>query len=460
MASIAPVTFSVGSSRPETKFFPTPQGAVGYQVFGEGDQDIVFISHWLTNVDSFWEEPSAIRFFDRLAEMGRIVLIDKLSSGVSDTSPDGRVLPVEDNMDDVRGILEELDITTATLIGDAEGGMLAMMLAATYPTEFPRLVLINSYARLSRDDDYPIGAPPEAIEAMKRAWLEQHGTTGDVLILTAPSVADDPRFRSWFTRFQRSAQKPRIAAYAVDWIANTDVRSALPSIQAETLVIHRRDARFHRLAYGEYLAREIQGARLEVVDGADTFPFHAGDFEPTLDLVQEFVTGDARLRETNRVLATVLFTDIVGSTAKASEIGDARWLDLLAEHDRIVRRNLDRYRGTEIKMTGDGALAMFDGPQRAILCALAIRNDVAEIGLTVRSGIHTGEVELRGDDLGGMAVHIASRVTATAESGGVLVSGTVKDLVVGSPIEFRQCGDFSLKGVPGSWTLYEAQPPT
>lgn len=451
------MTTSSGVGRPDTRFINTPGGAIGYQVFGSGGPDLVFITHWLTNVDMFWEEPSAIRYFDRLASIGRVILIDKLSTGVSDVAVTGVVPPVEDNMDDIRAVLDEVGSTSAVLIGDAEGGMLAMMLAATYPDQFPRLVLINSYARLKRTDGYDIGAPDGAIENMKLAWLAQHGTTGGVLFLTAPSVAEDLRFRAWFIRFQRAAQRPRAAAYAVDWIADTDVRAALPSIQADTLVIHRRDARFHRLEYGRYLADHIDGARLEIVEGADTLPFHAGDVDPILDLVEEFVTGKSGVRDSNRSLATVLFTDIVGSTARAAAMGDEKWLDLLGDHDRIIRRNLERFRGQEAKMTGDGAVATFDGPQRAVLCALAIRDDLVGIGISIRAGIHTGEIERRNGELGGLAVHIASRVMDVAETGGVVVSGTVKDLVVGSPIGFRSCGRFDLKGVPGSWNLFEVE---
>ena len=304
-----------------------------------------------------------------------------------------------------------------------------------------------------------MGAPPEVIDQLHSLWEAQHGTTGAMLELTAPSVAGDARFRAWFSRFQRGALKPRIAAQAITWVANTDVRAALPSIQAETLVIHRRDARHYRLDYGRHLAESIPQARLEIVDGADAFPFHAGAVDPILDLVEEFVTGKARVRETDRVLATVLFTDIVGSTATAAEIGDERWLDLLATHDGIVRRNLERFRGVEVKMTGDGLLATFDGPQRAILSAFAMSSELAEVGLTIRAGIHTGEVERRSNDLGGVAVHLASRVMASAGSGGVVVSSTVKDLVVGSPIEFTTRGEYSLKGVPGTWTLYDAHAP-
>ena len=441
--------------RPETRFAHTPRGSVAYQVFGEGKRDIVFITHWLTNVDAYWDEPSAVRYFDRLASMGRVILIDKLGSGVSDMPPGLNIPPVEDTMDDIRDSLAEVGSPRAVTIGDCEGGMLAMVLAATYPEQFPTLILINSYARLRRAEDYPIGAPDDILEVLARAWKEQHGTTGDALELTAPSVADDARFRTWFRRFQRLSQNQQIAARAVDWIANTDVRGVLSSIQAETLVIHRRDARYHRLPYGEYLAEHIPGATLRIVEGADTLPFHAGNFNPTLDLVEEFLTGDHRSVQGSRMLATVMFTDIVGSTALAARVGDERWLDLRDAHDRIIRENVARFRGELVKMTGDGCVATFDGPQRAILSAIAVKTELEQIEIDIRSGIHTGEIELRDGDVGGIAVHIASRVMAAAQSGGILVSGTVKDLVVGSLLEFEARGVFDLKGVPDTWRLYE-----
>lgn len=449
------MTIGIGSSRPETRFAHTPRGSVAYQVFGEGDRDIVFITHWMTNVDAYWDEPSAIRYFDRLAGMGRVILIDKLGSGVSDMPPGLIIPPVEDTMDDIRDVLTEVGSERAALIGDTEGGMLAMVLAATYPDQFPSLILINSYPRLRRDDDYPIGAPEEVVDLLAKRWKEQHGTTGEALELTAPSVANDARFRAWFTRFQRLSQNQQIAARAVSWIADTDVRGVLSSIQADTVVIHRRDARYHRLAYGQYLAEHIQGAELRVVEGADTLPFHAGDFGPTLDHVEEFLTGRRKHVASNRMLATVLFTDIVGSTRIASEAGDERWLDLRDTHDRIVRENLERFRGELVAMTGDGCVATFDGPQRAVLCAMAMKTELETVGITIRSGIHTGEIEVRDGDVGGIGVHIASRVMGFAESGGILTSGTVKDLVVGSQLEFAGCGEHELKGVPGSWALYE-----
>lgn len=449
------MTIRGGLSRPETKFAHTPRGAVGYQVFGSGDRDIVFITHWLTNVDAYWDEPSAVRYFDRLASMGRVILIDKLGSGVSDMPESLVIPPVEDTMDDIRDVLSEVGSERATLIGDCEGGMLAMTLAATYPDQFPTLILINSYPRLRRDDDYPIGAPDEVVDRLAVLWKEQHGTTGDALQLTAPSVANDPRFLAWFRRFQRLAQSQRIADRAVHWIANTDVRGVLSSIQAETLVIHRRDARYHRVDYGRYLAEHIEGAQLHIVEGADTLPFHAGDFNPTLDLVEKFLTGDRHHVPANRMLSTVLFTDVVGSTAIAADFGDERWLDLRSSHDRILRENIARFRGSEVAMTGDGCVATFDGPQRAVLCALAAKDELEEIGLQIRAGIHTGEIEFRDGDVGGIAVHIASRVMGVAESGGILTSGTVKDLVVGSELDFESRGSHELKGVPGTWSLYQ-----
>jgi class 3 adenylate cyclase len=389
--------------------------------------------------------------------MGRVILIDKIGSGVSDSPESGTVDPVEEYIDEIQAVLAEVDSKTATLIGDCEGGMLAMVLAASYPEQFPELILINSSPRLRRADDYPIGAPDHVVDELSRLWKAQHGTTGDSLIFTAPSVANDARFRQWFVRFQRSAQQQRIAGRALEWIANTDVRAVLPLIQARTMIINRRDATFHRLEYGEFLAEHIDGADFRIVEGADTIPFHAGDFNPTLDLVNEFLTGQREDARSNRLLSTVLFTDIVGSTALAVELGDERWLDLRTDHDRVVRDNLVRFRGNEVTMTGDGTVATFDGPQRAVMCATVIKSELESIGLRIRAGVHTGEIEIRNGDVGGIGVHIASRVMGAAETGGIMVSSTVKDLVVGSNLAFDSCGAFELKGVPGMWNLYQVQ---
>ena len=444
--------------RPQTRYAETNLGYVGYQVIGEGDRDIMFITGALSNADAIWDEPSAVRFFDRLVTMGRVIRYDMRGSGVSDPVPNRNMwMTIEENVDDVRAVLDAVGSDQAVIYGDTEGGLSAMMLAATDPDRVSALVLVNAVPHLLRKDDYPIGATPEAADALSKLYVAQHGTTSDMLELTAPSVANDLRFRNWWTRYQRMSVPLGLVKTTFDWFAEGDVRAALPLITVPTLVVARREAKFHRLAFGEYIAANIPGAELRIVEGADTLPFHAGDFGPTLDRVEEFLTGRKESSRADRVLATVLFTDIVGSTALASTLGDVRWLDLLEEHNRIVRAQLERFRGKEIKMTGDGCVATFDGPARAVACALGIVEQVSAIGLELRAGIHTGEVELRGGDIGGLGVHIASRVMSQAEAGGILASGTVKDLVVGSGIDFIPCGSFDLKGVPGTWQLYQPQ---
>jgi class 3 adenylate cyclase len=445
--------------RPASLFAKTPNGYIGYQVFGGDSPDIVFLTNWVTNIDAIWDEPSAARYLDRLGAMGRVINLDKRGSGISDHPHRGYIDPVEDTIDDVSAVLDAVNSTSAVLIGDTEGGLLACVLAATFPDRFPTLILINSMARMSRTDDYPIGAPPHVMESFSRDWEAFYGANPDTLVLTAPSVSEDPRFREWYVRFQRLSMAPSAAKDAVRWIGDTDVRGVLPSIQAETLVIHRRDGRFHRLPFGQYLAEHIPNARLMVVDGADTLPFHAGDTSEILDHVEAFITGRTEPIRTNRQLTTVLMSDIVGSTQQAIEMGDQRWLDLKGEHDRLTRGHLARFNGREVDNTGDGFVATFDGPHRAIQCALAVSDDMHRLGVGIRVGIHTGEIEVRDGEVGGIALHIAARVMAAAETGGVMVSGTVRDLVVGSPLEFADCGRFELKGLPGSWNLFEVRSP-
>jgi class 3 adenylate cyclase len=445
----------LGSS-PETRYVETDLGYLAYQAFGTGARDIMFLTGALTNIDAIWDEPSAVRFFDRLGGMGRVIQYDIRGSGVSDPIPGiAKWMPIEETVDDVRAILDAAGSDQAVLYGDPEGGLQAMMLAAIDPGRVSALVLVNAVPRLLRADDYPIGAPQPFVDALSEKYLAQHGTSGDILETTAPSGADDQRFRTWWTRYQRLSVPLGLVRQTFEWFGEVDVRAALPLIEVPTLVVARRDARFHRLAYGEYLAAHIEGAELRIVDGADTLPFHAGDFGPTLEHVEEFLTGRREPERAGRVLSTVLFTDIVDSTARAASMGDERWLDMLGEHNLIVRTQLERFRGQEIQMTGDGCVATFDGPARAVACAAAIMEQVSSIGLQIRAGIHTGEVEFRDGEIGGLAMHIASRVMDQAERGGVLVSGTVKDLVVGSGIGFKPCGAFDLKGVPGEWQLYE-----
>ncbi|MGA7282347.1 MAG: adenylate/guanylate cyclase domain-containing protein [Acidimicrobiia bacterium] len=442
------------NGRPDAKYCETTNGFIGYQVFGEGP-DIVYVTNWLTNIETIWEEPSARRYLERLGSIGRVVLADKRGTGISDPHGVGRVLPVEEYVDDIISVLDSAGVESGALIGDTEGGMLAMVLAATHPERFPTLVLVNSFARLRRDEDYPIGAPDKVIESFSTDWRAVFGRSAEPLHLTAPSMADDKRFRESWLHQIRLSMPPGVAGEAVSWISDTDVRGVLPAIQARTLVVARKEARFHRASFGKYLADHIEGAVYRELDGADTLPFYAGDFAPVLDEIEEFVTGERASVDTNRMLATVLFTDIVGSTSMAAQLGDDRWLDLVSTHDRIVADNLQRHRGVTIKSTGDGVLATFDGPHRAIRCALSMNEELVAIGVPIRAGLHTGEIEIRGDDVAGIAVHIASRVMDVAEAGGIVVSRTVKDLVTGSALEFRQCGAHILKGVPGEWDLFE-----
>lgn len=446
--------------RPTTEFVSTDLGYLAYQVFGAGERDIMFVTGGVSNIDAMWDEPSAVRFMDQLGAIGRVIQYDMRGSGVSDPIPGTtRWLPLETYMQDILAVMDAAGSERPVVYGDTEGGMSAMLLAAARPERVSALVLVNTEARLLRSDDYPIGIPRAAADALSTAYVAQHGRTAGMLELTAPSVAADQRFRAWFTVYQRLSVPLGLVKSTFDWFAECDVRAALPLIQAPTLVVARRDALFHRASFGRYLAEHIPGAELRVLEGADTLPFHVGDTATLLNTVSGFVTGRPDRPGADRVLATVVFTDIVGSTALASSLGDQPWLDLLDDHHRIVRSELTRFDGREITMTGDGCLATFDGPSRAVACAQAIVARTARIGLTLRAGVHTGEVEFRDGDIGGLAVHIASRVMARARRGGVMVSGTVRDLVVGSSLDLRPCGAVALDGVPGEWQLFEVVAP-
>jgi class 3 adenylate cyclase len=383
-----------------------------------------------------------------------VICFDKRGSGVADPVPLTQLPSLENWMDDTRAVMEAAGSERAALIGDAEGGPMAMLYAATYPDRVQSLVLINSFARMVRDENYPIGLREEAIPSLRDSYERTWGTPAFLDTLT-PGVAGDERFRSWFARYMRLSMPPG-ASTAMFWdgVVRFDVRAILPSIRVPTLIVQRADARWHRVGYGRYLAEHIPGSKYVELPGADTVPFHAGDFDPILDEVEEFLTGARPRPIADRILATVMFTDIVGSTERVAGIGDDRWLSLRDQHDRLVRRSLDRFRGREVNTTGDGFLATFDGPARAVSSAVEITQDVGRLGIEIRAGLHTGEVELLGNDIGGIAVHIAQRVMAAASPGRILVSRTVKDLVVGSGIEFAERGSRELKGVPGEWRLF------
>jgi len=440
--------------RPETRYARSSQGYVAYQVFGDGPRDLLFVTNWGTNLDAMWEEPSLAFYFHRLGRIGRVICFDKRGTGVSDPVPLGSLPTLEEWMDDARTVLDAAGSNHAAIIGDTEGGPMAMLLAATYPDRALALVLVNTFARWQRAPDYPIGMPEHTMKRLLERYEKNWGQDPAILALTAPSVADDARMREWITRYQRLAIPPGASTEMYRWITQLDVRSVLPTITVPTLVLHRRDNRHYRLAFGRYLAERISKARLVELPGADCYPFHTPEGAGALDDIQEFLTGVRQGPSAERELATVLFTDIVGSTDVAAEIGDARWLELRAMHDELVRRNLAAFRGREIDTTGDGFLATFDGPARAIHCAVQIRDAVRTLGIKIRAGLHTGEIELRDGGIGGIAVHLAARVMSVAGPDEVIVSGTLGDLVVGSGIVFDDRGSHTLKGIPGKWRLF------
>jgi class 3 adenylate cyclase len=439
---------------PATRYVLAEAGHVAYQVFGEGPQTILFITSWFTNLDVMWDAPGLPAYFGRLSSFARVICFDKRGTGVSDPVPLDHPPTLERWMDDALAVLDAVGADEVAVIGDTEGGPMAMLLAATYPERVSALVLVNSFARWRRAPDYPIGMPDETTEKLIRRWQENWGFTTEILALTAPTLADDEHVRRWFLRAQRLAMPPGAAVVMYRWVTSLDVRELLSSIRAPTLVLHRRDARHHRIEFGRYLAEHIAGARFVELAGAETLPFHGGDLDPLLSAIERFLTGTEHVPTSRRRLATILMTDVVGSTELAAKLGDARWRQLLADHDRVIRGALARFRGDELAHTGDGIVASFDGPTRAVACAQHVGDALHDLGLTVRIGLHTGEIETGPEGVTGLAIHLASRVMTVASDGGIVASRTVKDLAFGSGIEFTDLGEHELKGVPGTWTLY------
>jgi pimeloyl-ACP methyl ester carboxylesterase len=436
-----------------TRYVKSSGVSIAYQVHGEGPLDLVFVPGFVSHVELLWEYPPLARFLRRLASFSRLIVFDKRGQGLSDRPPDPPTL--EDSMDDLAAVMDAAACRRAAVFGISEGGPMSALFAATYPERVSSLVLYGTYARMVNSPSYSIGIPNEALDRWARMMREEWGGPLGVR-LWAPSCDGDPEFERWWGRVLRQGTSPSGAIALIDLYRELDVQAALPSIGAPTLVLHRKDDKIVPARQGVYLAEQIPAARYVELEGADHLPF-AGDQDALLDHVEEFLTGSRRAREPERALATVLFTDIVGSTERAAELGDRAWRDLLERHDATVRRQLAVHRGREVKTLGDGFLAVFDGPARAIRCAAAIREELAAIGIEVRSGIHTGEVELIGEDVGGMAVNIGARIGALAGSGEVLVSSTVRELVVGSGLEFADRDRHALKGAPGEWHLYAAE---
>ena len=441
--------------QPETRYAQSADGYVAYQIVGDGPLDLVFIPSWASNVDVMWEEPSFARFLHRLATFSRLLCFDKRGTGVSDPVPLAAVPTLEQWTDDVRTVMDAAGSKRAALLGHADGGHMAMLFAATYPERASALILVDTYARALRDVDYPWGLPAEQVPRFLQ-WLEEAWGTGGYLDIRAPSVAHDERFRRWRARYERLAMGPRAMTTMFAAHVERDLRGVLPSIRVPTLVLHRAGDRYIQVVHGLYLAEHIRGARYVELPGEDHL-FFVGDTESMLGEIEEFLTGVRPLPESDRVLATVLFTDIVTSTERLVQVGDRTWKDLLDQHDTLIRGELERHRGRLVKNTGDGILATFDGPARAVRCAQAIATSVKALGIAVRAGLHTGEVELRGEDVTGMGVNIAARVMDAAGPGEVVVSSTVKDLVAGSGLRFSDRGNRDLRGVPGEWRLFAVE---
>lgn len=445
--------------RPETRYAATPAGHVAVQMFGSGPVDLLFLTSSMSNIDVMWDDPRTAAYFDRLGRFARVVVFDKRGSGVSDPVALDRLPTLEEWMDDALAALDEMAIERVVVVADGEGGPMALQLAATHPDRVTALGLVNSFARWKRAPDYPMGMPEETWETMMERWDLNWGFTAEILGLTAPSLASDAGYREWFTRYQRLCMPPAAARAVYRWVTNLDVRSVLPLVQAPTLVIGRTKARHHRIEFSRYLAEAIPGARLVELPGADTYPFVAGDYERVLDELEQFFTGERSDHRSTRQLATVVLTDLVGSTEMVARIGDRAWADLMARHDVAVRELVRGFRGEEIDHSGDGLLVVFDGPSRAASFAVASCEAVSRLGLTMRVGIHTGEIERVPGKVRGLAVHLASRVAGVASSGGVVATQTVRDLAVGSEIHFADLGDHQLRGVPGTWRLFSAASP-
>ena len=439
----------------ETRYARSGEVSIAYQVVGEGPFDLVYVPGWVSNIDLMWDEPGYAAFLERLASFSRLIIFDKRGTGLSDPVPLDQLPTLEQRMDDVRAVMDAAGSTRAALLGHSEGGNMCVLFSATYPERTSALVLVGCYAKRIRSVDYP-WAP--AAEDREREIEETEARWGspDMLRALAPNKANDEAFERWVGRYLRQSASPKAAAALLRMNTQIDVREILPTIQVPTILIYRSDDVDVDVDEGRYMAERIPGARFVELPGGD-HTMWTGDAAAILDEIEEFLTGVKRGPEPDRVLATVLFTDVVGSTELATRLGDRAWRDLLARHHAAVRRELDRWRGREVDTAGDGFLATFDGPARAIRCAVAAVESVRGIGMEIRAGVHTGEVEVANGDLRGIAVHIGSRVSSLAAPNEVLVSRTVADLVAGSGIVLAERGEHELRGVPGTWLVYAVE---
>jgi pimeloyl-ACP methyl ester carboxylesterase/plasmid stabilization system protein ParE len=444
-------------STPPTRYAKSDEVSIAYQVIGDGPIDVVLVLGFATHLELQWELPAFARFFERISSFSRLIIFDKRGTGLSDPIAD--VPTLEQRIDDVRAVMDAAGSERATLFGISEGGPMSLLFAATHPDRVTALVLHGAMGRTTEAPDYPWASPAEALRESAAEFIAPYwGQESEGMIeLFAPSFAGDPRTVQFTARMERSAASPAMVQKIFEMFLDVDVRAILPTIHVPTLVLHRRGDRVVNRHAGRELASTIPGARYVELAGIDHLPW-AGDADAVIGEIEEFLTGTRSVPEPDRVLATVMFTDIVGSTERAAELGDARWSELLSAHHAAVRSELARFRGHEVKTLGDGNVARFDGPARAIRCGEAIVAAARSLGLEVRIGMHSGEVDLIGDDVAGIAVHVAARVGALAQPGEVLTSSTVKDLVAGSGIQFADRGTTQLKGIPDEWRLFAAAP--
>jgi class 3 adenylate cyclase len=423
---------------------------IAYVVEGDADMDLLWVPTWISQCEHLFAEPTLATVGKRINRFARVINFDRRGAGLSDPMIGAPTL--EEQMDDVLAVMDECGSEKAAIFGTLEGGPLAALFAATYPDRVNALILYATFARATWAPDYDWTWRKEERDAAN-AELVAHWGEGRTALGIAPSRISDPSFVEWAGRMERLAASPGTITRILDLIGEFDVRHVLPSIRVPTLVMHRRGDAFIDFRHGEYIASQIPDARFVDLEGSDNL-FSMGDVDSLVGEVEEFLTGARHEKEPDRMLATVLFTDICDSTQQAADLGDAAWRRLLEQHDSLIRRAFERHRGREVKRTGDGFLATFDGPARALRCAASISEAVRTLGIEVRAGLHTGEVEVMNRDIGGLAVHIGARVMGAAGPGEVLVSSTVKDLVVGSGIEFAERGSHELKGVPGEWRLF------
>ena len=440
------------SAPAETRYAKSGDVHIAYQVVGEGSLDLVFVPGFVSNLEAAWELPIRARFFRRLASFSRLILFDKRGTGLSDRTSE--IFTLEQRMDDVRAVMDAAGSERAALFGVSEGGPMSVLFAATYPERTAALAMYGSYAKRSWALDHPFGSREEDWSALLTN-IERHWGTPKGLDATiwAPSIVHDEAAVAKFAAYLRGAASPGAAAAVLRMNREIDVRHVLPSVRVPTLIVHRTGDRWISVELARDMARRIRDAKLVELPGADHVMW-LGDQDAILDEVEQFLTGARHGPDSDRVLATVMFTDVVESTERATALGDRHWREILESYYALVRRELDRFRGREIDTAGDGFLATFDGPARAVRCACTISREVASLGIQIRAGLHTGEVELMGEKVAGVAVHIGARVATHAPAGEVLVSSTVKDLVAGSGIQFADRGVHALKGVPGEWRLF------